>query len=189
MAEFYTVREAAELLGVDPKTVLRWIDKGYLRAVKYPSGTHRIRAEEVEALLKKSRKYSGRMFTCVVVDNNEADLEATVATLKCVDLPVEAKAYTSAFDALLGMIARKPDVILMDADSDLVEGVSVSAKIRAREELSGIPLILMAEGDGTHEGVVADIVLAKPVSSGKLGEALTSVLNLTHRRRDVGAVA
>jgi excisionase family DNA binding protein len=45
------ISEAAALLGVSVKTVRRWEDKGYLSAVRTPSGHRRFRRAEVEALL------------------------------------------------------------------------------------------------------------------------------------------
>lgn len=47
-----TVKEAAERLHVSPQTVYRWIDDGLLQVVKYPTGTVRIKDEEVERLLR-----------------------------------------------------------------------------------------------------------------------------------------
>jgi excisionase family DNA binding protein len=45
------VSEAAEEIGVHPSTVRNWIDKGYLRAARLPSGHRRIPEAEVTRLL------------------------------------------------------------------------------------------------------------------------------------------
>lgn len=46
-----TVGEAAEQLGVTPSTVRNWIEKGYIHAVRLPSGHRRIAQTELERLL------------------------------------------------------------------------------------------------------------------------------------------
>lgn len=51
--ETYSVSEAARLMGLAPKTVLRWIDEGRLRAVKQPHGRRyyfRVPCSEVQRL-------------------------------------------------------------------------------------------------------------------------------------------
>ena len=46
-----TTGEAAELLSVEPDTVLKWIKKGKIAAVKTPGGHHRIDSQEIDRLL------------------------------------------------------------------------------------------------------------------------------------------
>ena len=50
-ARLVTARQVAELLGVTPKTVLRWTGRGLLPAIKLPSGAIRYRPEDVDAWL------------------------------------------------------------------------------------------------------------------------------------------
>jgi putative resolvase len=49
--EYFLVREVADKFRVDPRTVLRWISEGKLRATRTPGGRWRIPASAVEALL------------------------------------------------------------------------------------------------------------------------------------------
>ena len=51
---FYSPREVAELLGVEPQTVYRWIRAGKLDAVKI--GRWKISAEELQRLLTEGQK-------------------------------------------------------------------------------------------------------------------------------------
>ena len=48
--------EAANLIGVDRRTILRWVEKGYLQAITYPSGNHRILETEIKSFLKKQKE-------------------------------------------------------------------------------------------------------------------------------------
>jgi excisionase family DNA binding protein len=42
------ITEAAKQLGVHPKTLRSWVDKGLVPAVKLPSGYRRFTAEQIE---------------------------------------------------------------------------------------------------------------------------------------------
>ena len=49
-----TVKEAAERLHVSPQTVYRWIEEGFLKVTRYPTGTVRIDPKEVQDLIERS---------------------------------------------------------------------------------------------------------------------------------------
>ena len=44
-----TARQVADLLGVSPKTVLRWSSRGELPAVRLPGGAVRFRPDDLDA--------------------------------------------------------------------------------------------------------------------------------------------
>jgi excisionase family DNA binding protein len=48
-----TARELAENLGVSPETVLRWVRRGELPAIKLPGGAIRFREDEIEEWLEE----------------------------------------------------------------------------------------------------------------------------------------
>ena len=48
-----TVREVADLVGVSSETVLRWIRRGELPAIRLPGGAIRIREDELERWLEE----------------------------------------------------------------------------------------------------------------------------------------
>jgi excisionase family DNA binding protein len=73
--KYYTIREAASRLNVNPRTINRWIHKGELQAIKLPGragGEFRIPANEVEKLL-------GRPFS-----NDITDLQAEYNRLRAI---------------------------------------------------------------------------------------------------------
>ena len=53
-ARALTVREAAERLAVDPKTIRRLVQNGELRAVRVGSRSVRIPASDIDAFLTRS---------------------------------------------------------------------------------------------------------------------------------------
>ena len=50
--KFVSTGDVAYECGVTKSTVLKWIEKGYLKAVKLPSGHHRILKEEFDKFKK-----------------------------------------------------------------------------------------------------------------------------------------
>jgi len=51
LIDLLTVRQAAAVMQVRPETILRWINKGVIRANKLGAKLWRIRAADLEALL------------------------------------------------------------------------------------------------------------------------------------------
>lgn len=45
--------EAAERLGVHPNTLAGWVNRGWLRGIKLPSGETRFSGDEVDALRER----------------------------------------------------------------------------------------------------------------------------------------
>ena len=53
---FYTPTEAAKILKVHKRTILRWIKNGTMDAAKFSDGTIRIPAEEIPTYARKEAK-------------------------------------------------------------------------------------------------------------------------------------
>jgi excisionase family DNA binding protein len=45
--------EAAERLGVHPNTLAGWVQRGWLKAIKMPSGETRFREQDIEELRER----------------------------------------------------------------------------------------------------------------------------------------
>jgi len=56
----YTTHEAAEILGVKPITVIRWIKKGQLNCLTTLGGHRRIEAKDLQALIEQHKLFSRR---------------------------------------------------------------------------------------------------------------------------------
>jgi len=89
----------------------------------------------------------------------------------------------AALDALWRAAARgrRPDVVLLDARMPDVDGLALAAKIRASDELAGLPIVMMTTGDepgdlarGRELRVAARLL--KPIRPDELRQALARVL-------------
>jgi excisionase family DNA binding protein len=60
MSAFLTCAQVAEELGVSPRTVLRWIERGQLEAVRLPGGRLRVPQTAYSAFLAGCATTNGR---------------------------------------------------------------------------------------------------------------------------------
>lgn len=65
MSVWLTVAQVAEQLEVSPRTVLRWVERGDLAAVRLPGGRLRVAEAELAAALKRWQAVPRRMLAAV----------------------------------------------------------------------------------------------------------------------------
>jgi excisionase family DNA binding protein len=53
MTEFLTIAEVAQDTGFSPRTVLRWVERGDLPAVRFPGGRLRVSQREYSRFLER----------------------------------------------------------------------------------------------------------------------------------------
>jgi excisionase family DNA binding protein len=83
----YTTHDVGQLLEVDPSTISKWIDRGWLEAFRTPGGHRRVRLEDLLAFLAEHDmpvpvELRGRKLTFVVVDDEKAALDAVRRTFR-----------------------------------------------------------------------------------------------------------
>ena len=71
MSEWLTCAQVADELGVSTRTVLRWVERGDLRAVKLPGGRLRIAQSELAATLEAWSTGTGPERMLAVVGDQE----------------------------------------------------------------------------------------------------------------------
>jgi putative resolvase len=54
--DFYRVGRVANLLGVSPRTVRRWVAQGRIRSVRLPTGERRVPAAEIDVMLAGAQR-------------------------------------------------------------------------------------------------------------------------------------
>jgi len=131
------------MLSVGCTTVFRWLEKGHLHGLKYPTGSYRIPRTEVDRFLQESSGKE-RTYSVVIIDDEPLFLESVQDMLESVDMPLHIRAYTDEFQALLGIGERKPDIIIVDYMLRGMDGATISCKIRENPEYSDIPLVLIS---------------------------------------------
>lgn len=129
----YTSVEAAELLGVTPRTIQIWADSGVLQARKTSGGHRRFPESVLEAFLNKLDKDSqGEKATQVspqsrdyrvLIAEDEPDLRTLYEmTMEGWDLPMEVTAVKDGYEALIRLGVDRPDMLIADLSMPKMDG-------------------------------------------------------------------
>lgn len=85
-------------------------------------------------------------------------------------------------DALRTLLKFEPDLVILDVMMPRIDGIEVCRAIKAREESSGTPVILLSAKDrekdrekGMEAG--ADLYLTKPFSPARLVQEIRNLMN------------
>ncbi|NJE12089.1 IS607 family transposase [Thermococcus sp. LS2] len=81
--KLYTVKQASEILGVHPKTILKWDREGKIKTVRTPGGRRRIPESEIKRLLGETSN-NGLIIGYARVSSHtqKDDLERQIETIK-----------------------------------------------------------------------------------------------------------
>lgn len=144
--KFYTVDEAAEQIGVHPKTVRRYIFGGKLQALKV-GGQWRIYADVLEAFMKTGTQCnhtgSGNQVSnddfCVFMDSDYFQSDETVQICTIVDYYVEEKKDVTPMANALMEVMHSCDT---DSGSSRFNYVYDQAEKKARFIFWGCPSMI-----------------------------------------------
>lgn len=174
----YTTGELARYCGVSFRTIIRWIERGELRAHKLPGrGDHRVRVEDFlefltvhqmpvpEELLPTTRPPR-----VLIVEDEHHMARAIERTLQRAGF--ETKHASDGFRAGTLLGTWRPDVVTLDLRIPGLSGYEVLTFLRGTPDLDQVRiLILSALSDRElHDALRlgADRVLAKPFENQQL---------------------
>lgn len=173
-SEFWSTREAADLLGVSLRTVQLWTEAGVLKAWKTAGGHRRISQNAVARLLRERAHAlapapgTGRLRVLVVED--EPDFRKLYELhVGGWDLPVDLDTAANGFDALLHLGAVRPDLLITDLRMPGMDGFEMIRALRRDSNLRDLDILVvtaLAAADVENRGgLPAGIeMLHKPLS-------------------------
>ena len=176
-----TTGEAANYCGVSFRTVIRWIERGKLKAFKLPGrGDNRIRVEDFINFLNENdipipSELQPQTKRVLVVDDDEAMAAAIKRTLTRQGYQVEVA--SNGFEAGEQLSQFKPSLMTLDLKMPMLDGMAVLKHIHAKK----LPVkTLVVSGQSTEElqqalDEGADDTLHKPFENEEL---LTKVIAL-----------
>jgi len=180
-----TTGDIAKLCGVNFRTVIRWIQRGHLKAFQLPGrGDNRVQVSDFIDFLKANnmpipeeiRPSANRV---LIVEGDEASAKGMERALKRAGF--ETELATDGFSA--GALARtfKPAVMTFDVGMKGIDGAQAIALLRSDPQLSLTKVIAIA---GARTGkkkrkelaeAGADQVLDRPVENADLVRAITDL--------------
>lgn len=150
-----TTGEAAKYCGVNFRTVIRWIERGKLKAYKLPGrGDHRIQVDDFVAFMRDNKmpvpeELAGKSRTVLVIEDQPEMASAIRRVLKRAGYDVEVAQDGFVAGAVLSRM--KPSLITLDLKMPGIDGYQVLSYIREHEEHAHAKvLVISAE---TQEGL------------------------------------
>lgn len=178
-----TTGEAAKFCGVNFRTVIRWIERGKLKAYKLPGrGDHRIREEDFVLFLRENEipipEELAHVSRSVLVIEDDADT-ALIIERVLVRAGYEVHVANDGFIAGSLMSSLKPGLVTLDLQMPGMDGYQVLRYIRENDDLSGVKVLVVSseseEGLQRALDAGANAVLPKPFLPETLIQQLQSI--------------
>lgn len=183
--QLFTTGQVAKICGVNIRTVNRWSDQGYIRAIHLPGrGDRRIELEELIRFLKENgmdvpealneEKFSKKRV--LIVDNEEPVTRAIERVLR--PLGVEVEIALDGFKAGYLLKEFQPDLVTLDLKMPGCDGFEVLSMIRSLEVSPKVLIVSGQEKSELQKAVQAgaDQALEKPFSNEQLAQWVKKLL-------------
>jgi excisionase family DNA binding protein len=181
-----TTGEAAKYCGVNFRTVIRWIERGKLKAYKLPGrGDHRIQVDDFVAFMRENKipvpEELAEVSRKVLIVEDQPEMAAAIhRVLRRAGYEVEVAKDGFVAGAILSRM--KPALITLDLKMPGIDGFQVLDYIREHDEHANAKvLIISAE---TQEGLDralaagANDVLSKPFGNDELLQKVEALIAL-----------
>ncbi len=146
--ETLTTGEVAKHCGVHFRTVIRWIEKGYLKAYQLPGrGDNRVQLSDFVEFLKKNSLPIPAAFQplskrVLIVDDEEAMTQSLQRTLRKEGF--ETKTASDGFKAGIMMGLFSPTLITLDIQMPHVDGFEVIRFVRSQPQLKDTKILVIS---------------------------------------------
>ncbi|WDE01034.1 response regulator [Thalassomonas actiniarum] len=176
MNESFSTGQIAKYCGVHLRTVIRWIEQGYLKGYKLPGrGNNRVLKAEFLAFLTRNQmpvpaELISREKRVLVVEDDEEMANAITRVMRRDGWHVlHAR---DGFQAGLALGDASINLITLDLMMPGMDGFSVLEVLASKPELSKIPVLVLS-GCGDEQlqkakTMGADAILAKPFDNQRL---------------------
>jgi excisionase family DNA binding protein len=174
MKQILTTGDVAKYCGVNLRTVIRWIERGHLKAYKLPGrGDNRIQMDDFLVFLEENRmpmpEALQNSVPNVLVVEKDDDIQAQIEKALSGSQPVNIRSVSNGFQAGVLLSSFNPRLIVIDVDSAREETAEIIGYLHsARQDGSTHTLLLSSEPEGDRKRFLkagADEVLAKPLEA------------------------
>jgi len=188
--DFCSTAEAAEMLGVAPKTIQVWVEAGALQAWKTVGGHRRIVMSSINDMLagragvlpkSTERPIRKRTQKILIVDDDPALLLAYESEMSTWSLPLQVLKALDGFDAMIQIGQQDPDILVTDLSMTGMDGFRMISRLH-NNPASRLRIIVVTGLDPATVsllGLPSDIhVLPKPVQLTDLRAVIEGMLSL-----------
>ena len=148
--EILTVSQASRYCKVSSKTIINWIDAGYIKAYKTVGGHRRIKKEDLDQFLKEKgmplpeEAKTEERKKILVVDDDKIIVETIVQSLEEDEYGYEMLSASDGFEAGLQVSHFKPDLLILDIMMPDINGYEVCKKIKSNPETKSTKIVVLS---------------------------------------------
>ena len=202
MKDVLTTGEVAKYCGVNFRTVIRWIEKGYIDAYKLPGrGDNRVpvaalidfleknkmpvpdslstTVDRIEPIQENSNKQNQTKLRVLVVEDEALMAKSIARTIKREGYDV--KIASTGFEAGIQLASYQPQLITLDLQMPGMNGRDVLEALRANPDYQNIKVLVVSAATKVKMLEVmalgVDDVLEKPFKSEELRDKLHRLIN------------
>jgi len=189
MDEILTVAKASKYCNVSPKTIINWIESGYIKAYKTVGGHRRIQKTNLEIFMKKQgmpipeAEDIGERKRILVVDDDPIIVETIVQALEEDEYDYEVISASDGFEAGIQVNHFKPHLLILDIMMPDIKGFEVCQKVKSSQETKNTKIIVLSayldeEKFKKMKEHGADVCFSKPFPLPQLKEEVARLLEL-----------
>jgi excisionase family DNA binding protein len=187
--EILTVSQAGKYCKVSSKTIINWIDAGYIKAYKTVGGHRRIKIGDLDQFLKEKgmplpeEAKTEERKKILVVDDDKIIVETIVQALEEDEYGYEMISASDGFEAGIQVNHFKPDLLILDIMMPDINGYEVCQKIKCNPETNCTKIIVLSaylDDDAFHQmkEYGADACFSKPLPLEQLKFEVAKLLGL-----------
>jgi len=185
--DILTVAKASDYCRVSSKTIINWVESGYIEAYKTVGGHRRIKKEVLEAFMKKQgipipkEDTSGERKRILVVDDDPIIVETIVLALEEDVSDYEVISASDGFEAGLQVNHFKPHLLILDIMMPDIKGYEVCKRVKSNPETKDTKIIVLSayldeEKFKQMKEHGADVCFSKPLPLPQLKEEVARLL-------------
>jgi len=189
MDDIMTVATASQYCSVSSKTIINWIDSGYIEAYKTVGGHRRIKKEHLEAFMKKQGipipeiAVTEEKTRILVVDDDPIIVETIVQALEEDEFDYEVISASDGFEAGIQVNHFKPHLLILDMMMPDIKGYEVCQRIKSSPDTKDTKIIVLSayldeEKFKKMKDYGADVCFSKPLPLPQLKEEVAWLLGL-----------
>lgn len=180
--ELFTASDVARFCQVDLKTIHNWADRGEIRHFRTPGRHLRFRRVDVLDFLRKygypvpEVLMQGKPRVLLV----DTDAISTQNVKRALGKRFEITSYEDPIDALIAIGSEIPDVVIIDAKANEVDGQHMLRRLKALESTRHVRVVVYSQNEEIKKPVLelgASAFVAKP-DANKLRETLEQLMGL-----------
>lgn len=179
MKRILTTGDIAKHCGVNLRTVIRWIERGHLKAYKLPGrGDNRVQLEDFLEFLEQNQMpvpdaFANPRRNVLLVEQDPALKSVIESALS--EEPVELRSANNGFQAGVLLSTFKPSLVIVDLDAAQEDGTEILSYLRSNHQFEQArAIVLVSKADDRQQFFLdagADAVLGKPLKVAAFMEA------------------